>query len=262
MTLFRMTTILSIMRSLRLVSIVIFLGISVVASAESYIVPIWATAGLEGSDGEWWTQATVVNPNDFPVSYRITRVFPMHTAECADCAGQSIPVTLESHASRTIYPPSGMNGRRLLAGAFEVDSSAPVLIHLVALRPGPMEIRQRLDVARRWLSAGVRSISTVERGGTTWRMNVFVVNPTDNTLRLSLWTNNRADEIHASVPPNQTAVIRLAAPKCGGVACPFPTGFPPEPIAVHVEADGLFLVSVSSLESDWAVFSIADESVN
>lgn len=106
-----------------------------VAVAETYIVPIWAS-NLHGSDGSWCAQATATNPNNIPVSFRVARVFPMQTSDCAECGGESLPVTLEPFASRVIHPPAGVAGRRLVAGAFEVTSSGPLNIHLVAYRPG------------------------------------------------------------------------------------------------------------------------------
>jgi hypothetical protein len=41
--------------------------------------------------------------------------------------------------------------------------------------------------ARAWLLPGTRSISTVERTSVAWRMNVFVINPSQSNLTVSVW---------------------------------------------------------------------------
>jgi hypothetical protein len=231
--------------------------------AENYIVPIWSS-NLSGSDGSWWAQATATNPNGFPVSFRVARVFPLQTVPCSVCTGEGSEVTLEPYASTVIHPPSGVPFQRLIAGAFEVTSTAPLNIHLVAYRPGANEIRQRLDVARRWLSPGIHFVSTVERGA-AWRINVFVTNPGDAPLNVSVWTRSRAlNEVRATIGPRATHVISLPPPDCGAgpSSCPPPTTeYPPFPLRIEIEADGQYLASVSSLDPRWAVFSIADEAL-
>lgn len=231
-----------------------------VARAETYIIPVWA-AGLAASDGEWWAWSTVINPNDFAVTARVSRVFPLRTEACPACSGEAATVTIEPRATLNLLPPSGQPGRQLVAGAVELETSAPVHIHLAAYRPGPSEIRQRLDVARRWLLPGVRTISSVERTiNSDWRINVFIVNPNSTPLHVSVWAAGRAEnEVRATIAPATTAVVNLPPPLCNGFPCPLPDVYPPPLLAVHVESDGLFLASVSSLGRNWAVFSLADE---
>jgi hypothetical protein len=229
------------------------------AWAETYVVPVWARA-LEGSDGVWSAQALAVNPNDFPVSLQVTRVFPLRTTGCSTCAAESAPLTIAPRASAVVNPPAGQAGRALVAGAFEVNTSGPVHLHLVAYRPAENELRQRLDVARAWLLPGTRAISSVERGGAGWRMNVFVVNPNPVPLNVAVWSGNRAEnEVRTTIAAGTTAVVALPLPRCGGAPCPIGDIFPPPPLQAFVEADGVFLASVSSLGSTWAVFSLADE---
>lgn len=228
------------------------------ASAERYIVPMWASL-LEGRDGTWWTQATAINPNAFPVTVQVTSVYPLQTDDCPGCTGAGAPFTIAPHGQRTIHPPSGQPGRGLVAGAFELETSAPVHIHLVAYKPGAKEIRQRLDVARSWLRPGTRMVSSVERAG-EWRMNVFIVNPEDRDLTASVWAGNRAEnEVRAVIAAGATGMVALPSPRCNGAPCPWTTEYPPRPATVHVEADGVFLASVSSIGNGWAVFSLADE---
>lgn len=232
------------------------------AVAETYIVPMWAS-GLPASDGQWWASSTIINPNAFPVTARVTRVFPLQTAEpCAPCAGVPAPMTLEPLSATTIAPPGAYAGRRLVAGAFEVETSAPVHIHAAAYRLGAAsEIRQRLDVAHDWLRPGIRSVSTVERTvPNEWRINVFIVNPNQTPLRVSIWAARREEnEVRATVAPGTTAVVTLPLPLCNGSPCPVGAVYPNPLLPVHIEADGTFLASVSSLGRDWAVFSLADE---
>jgi len=230
------------------------------AWAETYIVPVWA-AGLPASDGEWWAWSTVINPNEFPVTVSVSRVFPLRTSECTSCGGDASPVTIEPHASVTLVPPSGQAGRRLVAGAFEVETSGPVHIYLAAYRPGANEIRQRLDVARDWLLPGIRSVSSVEQSvAPGWRMNLFIVNPNQTELHVSVWAASRAEnEVQTTVAPGTTAVVSLPAPRCSGGPCPIGGVYPIPLLPVHIEADGVFLASVSSISPGWAVFSLADE---
>lgn len=243
----------------RIVAFVAVLFAASGVNAETYIVPIWSTS-LRGSDGTWWAQATATNPNPFPVSLRVSRVFPMRTRECNACSAALPEITLEPYASRTITPPAGIDGRRLEAGAFEVTSSAPIGIHVVAYGPGEGEIRQRLDVARRWLAPGVRFISTVERSS-LWRVNAFLTNPNDTPLDVSVWTQSRAlDEARVTVAPRSTVVVAVPPPNCGSAPCPpDTTEYPPRPIRIQFEAGAEFLASVSSVGDGWAIFSIADE---
>lgn len=247
--------------SIQLVGIIALAFGGVTAHAETYIVPIWAQA-LAGSDGTWWATATVVNPNTFPVSVRIVDVFPFVTEACDACPVTAAPITVPARGTAVLRPLSGQQRQRLIAGALELESSAPVHIHLVAVRSGATEIRQRLDVARAWLSPGAHLISSVERGGAGWRMNVFVVNPSDANLAVSVWAGDRAEnEVRAVVAPRSMGVIGLPPPTCGGVPCPVGDTYPPPLLQVHVEAAGVFLANVSSITSTWAVFSPADESV-
>ena len=249
------------MSRIRFVVAVLCLTQAVAAAAETYIVPVWAMA-LPGADGEWWTQVTAVNPNAHPVTFRVTRAFPMVTAACDACTGTSTEKTVPPFGSLVVQPPSGVAGRRLIAGAFEIESSGPLKIAQVVYRPGPAEIRQRLEIGTRWLSPGQHSISPVERGSHAWRMNAFIVNPTDAPLTASVWSGNRNEnEVHAVIPPRSTGVVNLPPPRCNGVPCPYPTTYPPVTIDVHIEADAEFMASVSSIDTKWAVFTIADEAV-
>jgi hypothetical protein len=230
------------------------------ADGETYIIPVWASA-LPASDGEWWASSTVINPNDFAVTARVVRVFPLRTAECASCTGEGATVTIEPGASWPLTPPSGQRGRQLVAGAVELQTSAPVHIQLAAYRPGPLEIRQRVDVARAWLLPGIRTISVVERTvNSDWRINVFIVNPNSTALRVNVWAADRAEnEVDAIVAPGTTAVVNLPAPRCNGFPCPVIAVYPIPSLSVYVESDGPFLASVSSVGRTWAVFSLADE---
>lgn len=231
------------------------------ASAETYILPIWAQ-GLEASDGTWWANATAVNPHGFPVTVQIVGIYPLRTEACSGCPAQSAPLTIAARESAILQPLAGQQGRRLIAGAVEVETSAPVHFHLVAYRAGTAEIRQRLDVAQAWLQPGTHHVSSVERGALDFRMNVFLVNPTDAPLTASIWTGNREEnEVRAVVAPKTTAVVGLPAPRCGGVPCPIGDVYPPPLLTVHVEANGVFLASVSAIDSTWAMFSLADEAV-
>jgi hypothetical protein len=231
--------------------------------AESYIVPVWANE-LPGNDGLWWTQSILINPNGFPIEFRITRVFPLQTAPCDSCTGEPGPgLTVEAYASFPVAPPSGQPGRRLVAGAFEIETSAPVQIHLVAHRPGPNEIRQRLDVARRWLSPGLHAIRSVERGESGWRMNVFIVNPNQAPLNVHVWVFDRSEnEVRATIAPHSTGVVALRSLRCGGLPCSYPGVYPPMPITLQIEASDTFLASVSSVSRNWAVFSVAEEALD
>lgn len=246
-----------------LIRMAAFVAVALIASSawsETYIVPFWATS-LGASDGEWWASSTVINPNEFPVTVTISRVFPTRTSACSSCAADASPLTIGPHSTVSLVPPSGEAGRRLVAGAFELETSGPVHIHLRAYRPGPAEIRQRLDVARDWLLPGTRSVSSVERStAPDWRMNVFIVNPNQIDLHVSIWAAGRAEnEIHATVAPGTTAVVGLPTPRCNGVPCPLGDSYPTPLLPVHVDADGVFLASVSSIGPGWAVFSLADE---
>lgn len=235
-------------------------GFSVHAVAETYIVPVWADS-LPASDGHWSTSTTVINPNAFPVTVQVTRVFPLQAAECRSCAVGPAPMTIGASSTAVISPPSAQPGHNLAAGAMQIETSAPVHIHLVAHRSSEHEIRQRLDVAREWLLPGIRSISTVERTvHDEWRINVFIVNPNETPLHVSIWAGRREEnEVRATIAPGTTAVVRLPPPLCSGGPCPIGGVYPIPLQTVEIEADGVFLASVSSLGRNWAVFSLADE---
>lgn len=248
-------------RALHLIALIVLALLPFAAQAETYVIPIWARA-LEGSDGTWWAQATVINPNAFPVNVQVTRVFPLRTADCSACPGESESSTIEPFGRFVLQPPSGVPGKRLIAGAVELETTAPVHIHLVAYRPGEREIRQRLDIAHEWLLPGTRTVSSVERAGADWRMNVFITNPGHEDLIVSLWTADRAEnEVRAMIAAGTTGVVGLGRPQCNGAPCASIPDFPPPLLPVHVEADGMFLASVSSIGEGWAVFSLADEAV-
>lgn len=231
--------------------------------AETYIVPIWAD-GLVGTDGKWWSQATIVNPNDFPVTVQVTRVFPLVTEECPLCDGGADAVlTVQPHATRFVRPSSLQAGKRLIAGAFEMQSSAPVSIRLVAYGPGQPEIRQRLVAAREWLEPGLHSISSVEYAPKDVRVNVFIVNPNDTPMELSLWIHERAEnEIRISVPPRGMRSVVMPTPICDSAPCGAPIVFPPEPQRIELESDGECFAFASSVAKSWAIFSLPDASVN
>jgi hypothetical protein len=239
---------------------VLFSLIPLVVKADTYIVPIWAS-NLAASDGYWWAQAIVSNPGASPVTFEVSRSFPLQTVACEGCSGVGTIVTIAPSQAVVLTPPSGTQGQRLTAGAFEIHSSGPIKIDVVAFRPGASEIRQRLDEATCWLPAGLHVINGVQRGGSRWRMNVFVVNPGEDTLRVAAWVGNRAEnEMLFEVPARTLRFVTLPPPKCGGVPCLYPDEFPPLPLRVAVEADGRFVAGVSSIDDDWAVFTLADES--
>jgi hypothetical protein len=228
------------------------------AFAETYIIPIWAT-GLSGSDGTWAARAIGINPNPVPVTYRVTGVYPLATTPCAECTGAPFTVTIAPGAAVPIMPLQHLAGARMTAGAFAIDATGPLAIHLVAYRSGEASLRQYLAVARRWVTPGSHTISAVERGGNDWRLNLFVVNPGDTPVHVSASSGERAEnETQQTVPARTTAVLPVRTPRCNGVPCPFPTDFPPSPIRVQVEADGEILTSISSVTGTWAVFSLAD----
>jgi hypothetical protein len=228
-------------------------------AAESYIVPMWAQ-DLPASDGSWWAWTTVTNPNPFPVTMQVVSTYPLRTTTCPSCVSQPVPTTIPPHGFATLHAGAGRPNESLVAGAVEVTTSGPVTIHLVAYRTGTNELRQRLDVARQWLLPGTRTISTVERAGLDWRMNVFIVNPSARDLTVSIWAAARAEnEVRATIAAGTTGVVALPPPRCNGVPCPVADTYPPPLLQVHVEADGPFLASVSSIGRGWAVFSLADE---
>lgn len=229
------------------------------AAAETYIIPIWAIS-LQGSDGIWATRVTAVNPNPMPVSYQVTGVYPLQSEPCQECTGVSGPVTIEPGAAVPLNPRGHLPGSRMTAGAFAIETSAPLAIHLVAYRSGRSAFRQYLSTARRWLPAGRHRISTVEPGGTDWRMNLFVVNPRDTPVTVTAWAGPREEnERRRIIPPHSTAIVAVGPPLCNGVRCPSTTEFPPALVSVEIETDGEVLTSISSLTSEWAVFSLADQ---
>jgi len=219
---------------------------------------MWAH-DLPASDGRWWAQGYVINPHVFEVTYRVTNVYPLATAPCPACTlGESPVVTLEPGGVRELQPPSILPGQRLVAGSLELETSAPVNIHFVAIREGGTAVRQRLDVARGWLEAGAHRVSTAEFTA-SGRMNVFVTNPSDTTLDVAMWMMSRDEnEVRVSVAPRTTRVVTLPTPRCGGAPCTFPAVFPPPPLRVDFEANGRFLATVSSVTPTWAVFSLPD----
>jgi hypothetical protein len=230
--------------------------------ADNYIIPIWAES-LPGADGTWWGQVIATNPNAFPVSLTVRAVYPLMTEPCVECSGAAAAITIPALSSLPIRPPSGLPGRRLTAGAFEVETSAAVHLHVVAYRAGATSIRQRLDVARRWLTPGRHAIHSVERSEGEWRINLFITNPADIPISVSAWVGDRAEnEIQATVAPRSTGVVAVPRPLCGGVPCTYPADFPPSPIRIEVESNGPFLASVSSVAPTWAVFSIAEETLH
>lgn len=232
---------------------------SLAAYAEQYVVPIWA-AELPSSDGTWWTQAVVINPHPFDVTFQVTGTFPLATRPCASCTATAADVvTIAPHASAIVRPLSGRAGEALVGGAFELQTSAPVKIQLVAYRPGEREIRQRLDVAHGWLSPGTHSVSAVESPTRGVRLNVFITNPSQTPIDVAIWALSRAEnEVHASIPPMSTRAIRLPDTLCAGRPCAVPGTFPPVPLQVQIESNGSFLATVSSVASTWAVFSLPD----
>src|SRR5690348_10755409 len=104
---------------------------SLAARAESYIVPVWAQS-LSGIDGTWVTQTTAINPSSQPVTVRVVRSFPLQTTNCSECAPTVIEKIIGPFASLPLNPPSPFTGARMTSGAFEVESSAPIVIQHVA----------------------------------------------------------------------------------------------------------------------------------
>ena len=230
-------------------------------TAGTYIVPVWARS-VPGVDGTWWSQTVAINPNSFPVTLTVRGVYPLMTAPCEECSGAQVVFTLPPLSSRVITPQSGIPGRRLTAGAFEAETSAPLHLHTVAYRASALALRQRLDVAQRWLDAGRHAIQSVERGEGAWRVNVFMTNPADMPISVSAWIGDRSEnEVTVSVGPRSTRMVTLPQPLCGGVPCTYPAEFPPRPLRLEVESSGTFMVSVSSVTPTWAVFSIAEEAL-
>lgn len=223
------------------------------SAAETYIVPMWAS-GLYGSDGVWHARATAVNSNSFPVTWRVTRIFPFQTEPCPTCTVSVGEGRVEPRSIARLGG-GGLAGRRLVAGALEVETSAPLTIHVVAYRSGGPEIRQRLDIGRRWLAPGRHEISTVESTNVAWRINVFVTNPNDEAVTVSVWAGDRLpNEVRATVGPRSTAVVAVRLPQVPGT-----TEYPPPMMPVSVESPATIFASASSLGTTWAVFSIADE---
>lgn len=240
-------------------SVLLCIGGDLKAAAETYIVPVWAS-GLPSSDGKWWSQALLINPHPFPVTYQVTGAYPLAVEPCAICTVMPAPViTIEPGGIGTLMPPALLAKQRVMAGTLEVQSSDTLNIHFVAYRPGESEIRQRLHVARGWLSPGVHNISTVEFAFTGVRRNVFITNPSDSVIEIAVWMASRAEnEIRTSIAPRSTAVVSLPMPLCGGAPCSYPTPFPPEPLRVSIESTGTFLAAVSAVGPTWAVFSLPD----
>lgn len=234
---------------------ILFLVLAALPSAaETYIVPMWAERSVIAADGRWYAPATVVNGNAFPVTYRVTRIFPFLTEPCPDCADVVVEGRVEP-LSRAPLKVGGLAGRWLIAGALEVETSAPLTIHAVAYRSGGPEIRQRLDIGRRWLAPGRHEIGTVESTSGSWRVNVFVTNPNDEPVTVSVWAGDRLpNEVRATVGPRSTAMVAVRLPQVPGT-----TQYPPTMMPVTVESPATIFASASSLGVSWAVFSIADE---
>lgn len=222
------------------------------ATAETYIIPLVAS-GLYGSDGRWHARATAVNGNSFPVTWKVTRAFPFQTEPCPTCTATLGEGRVEPLSTASLGG-AGLAGRRMIAGALEVETSAPLSIHLMAYRSGLTEIRQRLDIGRRWLAPRQHQISTVERTSLSWRINVFVTNPNDEPVTVAVWAGSPDNQVHATVDPRSTAVVAVPLPRG-----PFPTDWPPSMIPVSIDSPATIFASASSLSTDWAVFSIADE---
>ena len=237
----------------------IVLGTATVLEAETYLIPIWSN-GVAGSDAVWYARVTVSNPNPFPVVLRPTRAFPLDTEPCGSCRAEEREISLPPFSSAQVLPPVPQDGVRMTIGAFELQSDHPVSVSVVAIGKGEREIRQRLQVGRRWLGSGTYSVSDVQRSPVGWRMNVFVVNPGTHDLLVSIWTGPRMyNEVRAAIPAGRTALIGLPPPSCGPVPCPpLPDVYPPLPTTVEIEASDAFFASVSSVTSDWAVFSLPD----
>jgi hypothetical protein len=242
------------MKQITVVALSVLAFFATTATAETYIVPMWASV-LTGADGQWYSQVTAVNPNSFPVTYRITRVFPLRSEPCAACTGTgtSDPRILEVSGRAQLYPPA-MQGVRLVAAALEIEASGPLGIQSVVYGPG--HVRQHVDVARRWIRAGTHFISTVEQvSSVTGRTNVFVTNPGSSPIEVSVWAGNRSEtEVRATVPAQRTAVVQVIYPNV-----PRTTEFPPRPDRITIESSGEVLTSASSVEKGWAVFTLADE---
>lgn len=225
------------------------------AAAETYIVPMWSTT-LKASDGEWTAPAYAVNPNAFPVTVRVTRVFPLQTSICpGPCRTDFDPVVVEPFSSEEIYFEAISDGRSIVAGAIEVESTAPIHIHSVAQR-GPRQPRIPIGIAKRWLPAGSHTIHGVEMATEReWRLNVFVINPNDHPINVRVTRGQRSGDIQATIAPRTVRVIGFT-PCPGGCAVPLP--YPLPPTALTVESDGEFLTGVSSITEHWAVFSLAE----
>jgi hypothetical protein len=238
--------------AIRLASLLLTLAcFSVPVAGETYIVPIWSEH-VEGSDGVWLSQVIALNPNPFPVRYRVTAALPYPGGRCDECLTPGPQFELPAFGSGPVAP-GDFAGRKIDAGAFVINSDTPLVIHSVAYRGGRPEIRQRLDTARGWLAPGRHQISTVERGprGSS-RVNLFLSNPNASVIEVR-YRMDCDEERTVTVAPHRTVVVRIERPPCPEIDI-----FPPPPHALILDSTGEFLASASTIAEGWAVFVLAD----
>lgn len=231
---------------------------SVAVRGETYVIPIWASS-LTSAEGRWVTQVVAHNRTSHPVTYLVTGAYPLNAVDCSECQGINHPRTIEPGASLPVGPGDGVSGKRMTAGAFSLESDGPLQFDIVAYRQSVPELRQRLEVAHRWLEPGAATIAYVVRGDSRWRANAFVVNPSESSISVRLWMGPRAEnEVTVEVPPMSMRIVTMSEPTCNGFPCPRTGEYPPDPIALRIESSGAALVSVSSLDDAWAIFSLPE----
>lgn len=221
--------------------------------AETYIVPMYGVAG-----GSWYPLLTVTNPHETPVTLRIVRGYPMISGRCANCI-EHPPLTIGGRSSVNLLPFWSDTKEFVIAGAYELETSAPVRVDAMYFGHESSEIRQRLEIGRSWLPAG-EHLATVQAGGSYVRLNAVVVNPNAFDISVSVWRGQRGEnEVRIPVPAGATRMVPLPALTCGGEPCgPYPDIVAP-PELVHFESPAPFLAGVSSIAPSWALFSLAGD---
>lgn len=216
------------------------------AGTYTYIVPMWGVAG-----GGWYPLLTITNPNGTPVTIHTVRGYPMVTTHClGSCSDPPPPLVLDTSGPRTFLPTWYEGNDYVTAGAFIIETDAPVRIDTVYFGPN---VVQPLDIARTWLPAGTH-VATIQEGQ---RLNAIVTNPNAFGIEVSIWRNERQEnEVRVAVPPYATRMVTLPPGRCGDELCFYPD-WPPPPVVVSFESPAPFLASVSSISASQAFFSLA-----
>ncbi|HEX7829019.1 MAG TPA: hypothetical protein VF787_05160 [Thermoanaerobaculia bacterium] len=241
----------------RLLAVLLALCVATVAAfGDTYIVPVWSK-NVPSSEGAWTAQIVAQNLSDQPVEYRVTDAFPLSTAPCPLCEGTKSWKTIPPGATVEVTPGDALVREQMTIGAFVVETNGPLVFDAIAYRASLPEFRQHLDVARRWLTPGAHSITTVARGGPAWRINAFVVNPNSAEIIVHLWIGPRDEnQVSVLVPPHTTRLITLRPPICNGLPCTQPDEYPPSRAVINVESQSTNLVGISSIDVGWAIFSL------